>query len=245
VAGRQGVTREEGPPPAQWQAAGRAFVAWAAGQLWQEAGAPGRAYLQAGGLREETVRRWGLGWNPAWMARDAERWGLGRGALWLPRGVVIPGQAAGALWYVKVRRFDEAGRPAARGKYPQVRGGVAALFGADELQGGERPLLLCEGERDALLAWQELGAAVDVASLGGAGRRHLGRWLLWLLPYRRILVAYDPDAAGERGAAYLAGLSRRVEVLRLPHGADVVDFWQAGGDLRSWLQAGEEHVLHV
>lgn len=227
-------TPDDEPPTDKWQQASRALVTWAAGQLWTDAAQPGRAYLQGGGLTEETIRAWGLGWNAAELRGPAARWGLDGGPVGLPRGVVIPGEAAGVLWYVKVRRFD-GDQAAAKGKYPQVRGGRPALFGADHLRADGRPLLLCEGERDTLLAWQELGDLVDVATLGSASGRHPGRWLLWLLPYKRVLAAFDTDAAGQEGAAWWAGLSRRVLPVRLPHSKDLTEFHQAGGDLRAWL----------
>ena len=142
-----------------------------------------------------------------------------------------------SLWYVKVRRFERDGHPRTQvgEKYGGPRGGKGALFGADHLRVTGCPLLLCEGELDALLAIQELSDLVDVATLGGAGRRCLGHWLLWLLPYRRILAAYDADGAGRQGAAYLESLSGRVQGIRVPHGRDLSGFHAEGGDLRTWL----------
>ena len=98
-------------------------------------------------------------------------------------------------------------------------------------------MLLCEGERDALLAIQEVSDLVDVATLGGAGRRNLGAWALWLLPYPLILAAYDTDGAGNEGATYLTTLFRRVQRIRVPHGGDLTGFYAGGGQLRTWLQA--------
>jgi hypothetical protein len=250
----------DAPPPAAWQARARAFLAYAREQLWTDAARPGRDYLGAGGLTVETMQRFGLGWNPRDLWDDPQRWGLSGAWVYLPRGVVIPCEVSGSLWYVKVRRFERAGHPRIQAgeKYGGPRGGKGALFGADHLRvacpacpGGPldagtaqarersrragRPLLLCEGERDALLAIQELSDLVDVATFGGAGRRCLGHWLLWLLPYRRILAAYDADTAGGRGTAYLASLSERVQGIRVPHGEDLTGFHAGGGDLRAWL----------
>jgi hypothetical protein len=87
-----------------------------------------------------------------------------------------------------------------------------------------------------MLASQELSDLVDVATLGGAGRRNLGHWVLWLLPYRRILTAYDGDAAGYEGAAYLASLMERVQGIRVPHGDDLTGFHAGGGDLWAWFR---------
>jgi hypothetical protein len=216
---------------------GRAFADWAQQQLWAGDDNPGLAYLRCGGLTDETIRHFGLGWNPKEVWSDPHRWGLEGGKkIWLPRGVVIPGQVTGDLWYVKVRRFDGYGAPATEEpKYPQIRGSKLALFGADDLCADGRPLLLCEGERDAMLAHQELASLVDVATFGGAGKRSSGRWLVYLLPYQLILAAYDADQAGVMGAKRLAKQSRRVIPVRVPHSDDLTHFHQQGGDLQAWL----------
>lgn len=237
AAGTAATTAGDAPPPAVWQARARAFLAYAREQLWTDSGQPGRDYLGRGGLTVETMRRFGLGWNPHDLWDDPQRWGVSGARVYLPRGVVIPCEVSRSLWYVKVRRFERDGHPRTQAgeKYGGPRGGKGALFGADHLRAADYPLLLCEGERDALLAIQELSDLVDVATLGGAGRRCLGHWLLWLLPYRRILAAYDADGAGRQGAAHLESLSGRVQGIRVPHGEDLTGFHAEGGDLRAWL----------
>ncbi|MGD2206195.1 MAG: CHC2 zinc finger domain-containing protein [Anaerolineae bacterium] len=227
------------PPSPTWQARARAFAAYAQEQLWTDAGTPGLDYLCSGGLAEATIRRFGLGWNPHVLWDEAQRWGLSGGKVYLARGVVIPCEVSGNLWYVKIRCFDPRGRPIVHpgAKYGGPRGGRGALFNADALQANGRPLLLCEGERDAMLAYQELSDMVDVATLGGAGRRSLGHWSLWLLPYRQILAAYDADLAGREGAMYLASLFERVQGIRVPHGEDLTGFHAGGGKLRAWLHS--------
>jgi hypothetical protein len=238
------TTTDDSPPSTAWQERARAFLAYARERLWTDAGRPGLDYLGGGGLTTKTMRRFGLGWNPHDLWDDPNRWGLSGARVYLPRGVVIPGEVSGSLWYVKIRRFEQQGSPQTRAgeKYGGPRGGKRALFGADRLQADGRPLLLCEGERDALLATQELSNLADVATLGGAGRRCLGHWLLWLLPYRRILAAYDADAAGCQGAAYLASLTGRVQGVRVPHGEDLTGFHAEGGDLRAWLDGHLESL---
>lgn len=240
-----------GQPSRSWQEAARAFAAYAEPLLWEGAGAPGLAYLRDGGLVDDTIRRFGLGWNPDWRRRDPARWGLDGPAVHLARGVVIPCSVAGVTWYVKIRCFDAWGQPqkeagrkySAPRKDPAASGG--ALFGADELKGDGRPLLLVEGERDAMLATQELGHLVDVASLGGAGKRALGRWLPWFLPYRCILVGYDRDEGGQAGAGRLLEVfGKRAVAVRVPHSQDLTGFHVAGGDLQAWIswelqQAGQ------
>jgi hypothetical protein len=227
----------DAPPSALWQERAREFAAYAQGQLWTIGGMPGLDYLCGGGLTVATIRRFGLGWNPRSLWDDPTHWGLSSDRVFLPRGVVIPCEALGSLWYVKIRRFDPRGQPRTEtgAKYGGPRGGKGALFGVDDLRSDGRPLLLCEGERDAMLASQELSDLADVATLGGAGRRNLGHWALWLLPCRQILAAYDADAAGYEGAAYLASLMERVQAVRVPHGGDLTGFHVGGGNLRDWL----------
>ena len=53
--------------------------------------------------------------------------------------------------------------------------------------------------------------------------------LRYLLGCPRLLVAYDVDAEGEKGAERLAQLSTRVHRIRPPLDKDVTVLWQAGG----------------
>jgi hypothetical protein len=52
----------------------------------------------------------------------------------------------------------------------------------------------------------------------------------------RLLVAYDVDAEGEKGAERLGQLSPRMRRIRAPVGKDVTVFWQAGGRVRDWIR---------
>jgi len=231
------VPAPDQPPGVDWQLQGMIWLRRGVQTLWSAAGEAGRRELARRGIAEMTARRWQLGYFPAWHREPGADWGV-REAVWLPRGLVIPCFAEAQLWYLKVRVFAVDGHPVGRAegrsKYMQVRGGRPALFGARFLQ-RQAVLLLAESELDALLAWQAAGDLVDVASLGGAGKRLSLRWLARLLPYRRILVVYDRDAAGQQGAQYWRALSRRVEAVE-PPAEDLGAFVQQGGDLRAWLQ---------
>jgi hypothetical protein len=102
--------------------------------------------------------------------------------------------------------------------------------------------VLCEGEFDALLLWQEAGGLAGVATLGSAsGRLDVGAWGAYLLPIARLLVAYDLDDEGKDGAAKLAGLTHRARLVSVPQvregDKDLTDYHKAGGNLREWLSA--------
>lgn len=224
-------------PCADWQVRGRAFVQYAQDQLFRDAGEPGLLELTRRKILSNTLIEWKIGYNPQWVKDDPEKWGIPRRDehhfVWLPRGIVIPCFVDEVLWYIKVRVFGEDHQPvkkvSGRAKYLQLPGGKGGLFGADKLQ--PKPgLLLAESELDALLAWQEGRDVLDVATLGGAGKRLSSHWLPYLLPYRKIFVAYDMDQAGLRGANLLSKMSTRLVPWPPPFG-DLIDYHREGGNL--------------
>lgn len=233
-----------GPPDQQWQQRARSFVAYAQEQLWSARGAAGLSYLrQERGLTDDTIRCWSLGWNPRAWRDEPQRWGLGRSRICLSVGVVIPCEAQGALWYVKIRRFGPDSRPlsAPGQKYGGPRGGRATLYGLEARQ-ARKIAVICEGELDALLLWQEsgkVGRPLDVLSVGGAGRRLDGRAVDYLAQYARLVVAFDLDTAGQEANARWLGQSDRVRKAVIPRLSDrakydLTDFWRDGGRLHDW-----------
>jgi len=241
------------PPCDLWQGRARAFVDWAEGKLWSDDGEALGYLVARRGLSPETVKHYHLGYNPKGLSCPGSKWGQLK-RVYCPHGVTIPCLAEGALWYVRVRRpayrkgtIEPDGLAQALGhvvdfaqesKYLCVTGSTSpALFGADDLRGDGRPLLVCEGEFDAMLAWQELRELCDVCAIK-TGRGGLpANWLLSLSPYSELLVCYDVDAnaAGDRMAGAWLAQSKRARRVRVPEGSDLTDFHNLGGDLRAWL----------
>ena len=94
-----------------------------------------------------------------------------------------------------------------------------AIFGAEYWAGRRAEVVVTEGAIDAL-ACERAGAGC-VAALGGS--RLSREQLLVLGSFERLLVATDPDLAGERVAAELRdalGRWRQVRRVRLPAGTD-------------------------
>ena len=57
-----------------------------------------------------------------------------------------------------------------------------------------------------------------------------------LLMVKTILVSYDANEAGMKGAARLQALTRRVRVIQVPWGKDVTEFVFGGGSVKRWLK---------
>jgi DNA primase len=231
---RSMAQRNIDPPSAKWQARGRAWLERAQGALWSDVGGVGLDYLHARGLRDDTIRTWGLGWCPADFFDPPTRWGLTGKHVYIPRGVVIPHYVDDNLWALKIRRFDENQPVDRNGKYGGPRGGQTSLYGVDRLRYSRHPLMIVEAELDALLLWQEAGDQFDVVALAGAARGLSGQWLARLLPYSRIYAALDADPAGTQNTKRLTALSQRFTPASIPVGDDPTEYYQDGGDLRSW-----------
>jgi hypothetical protein len=188
-----------------------AMVEAAAARLWTDEGAEGLSYL-TGPVRcltPETARAARLGWEP--------------------RGVVIPWVNGGRLALVKVRQ-----REGRQPKYLEVfRDPARVLCYPDPgLIRPGRPLIVVEGEFDALCLGQVLGDLAAVATLGSASARPTPSVLGRMLSASPWFVATDGDDAGDKGAAGWPTRARRVRPPG-PH-KDWSEAAAAGVNLRRW-----------
>ena len=145
------------------------------------------------------------------------------------------GQHSSRIWNVWNNGFRDR-----RGKKVPGKAGLVQLFSVRPWN--ERLKTICLGRLGDSFNKQRgrdsgfYGKLVDVGTMGGAGQLLGGRWMGYLLGAQRILVAYDNDEAGDKGAGrWAAAFPGRVRRVRVPSGTDVTDFWQAGGDVRSWV----------
>jgi hypothetical protein len=223
AASRKPASRPEG-----WQDFARGIVEEAEAALRSDGGIPGRTYLDDRGLSDETVRAARLGYRPA----DERRAGpFADKPAWIPQGIVIPWFDGERIEAVNLRRPTGATGP----KYVMLRGSRRGLYpGRGAIPRG-RPLLLVEGEFEALLLNQELVGLAVAVTLGSAGARPDPRVLDAMAAAAPWIVAGDADDAGRKSAeAWLArsGRCRRVG----PPGAfkDWTEAYQGGVNLRRW-----------
>ena len=75
-----------------------------------------------------------------------------------------------------------------------------------------------------------------MATLGSCSKRLSATALRYLLGCSPLLVAYDGDVEGNKGAERLGQWPLRFRRIRPPQGKDVTAFWQAGGRVRDWVR---------
>jgi len=197
------------------------LVTEAAGCLWTPEGAKALAYLRGRGLNDETIKAARLGVTPGVMipTREGDR-------SWSVRGITIPWFDRDRLTLVKFRR-----PPGSEPKYVEGfrdRPRVYPTF--DAIEPG-RPLVICEGELDALLLAQALGDLAVVVTLGSASTRPNPSTLGVMLAAAPWFIATDADEAGDKAAS---GWPARATRVRPPKGKDWTEAAQAGIDLRRW-----------
>lgn len=189
-------------------------------------------YLNSRGLNRSTIRLWDLGYIPKDFWVDPRRFGLSGKRIWIPQGILIPCKVGDLIWYLKIRR------PSGRPKYIQVRGSHSALFMVQTSEFFDQAII-CEGELDALLLWQEVEDLIGVISLGGTSCQiDYSIWGLYLIGIRQFFSLYDNDPAGKQGRKKLDHLvTSHIKIPKLNEQTkDLTDFYMAGGNIRELIK---------
>ena len=142
------------------------------------------------------------------------------------RGVVIPWLDGDRLALVKIRQ-PEGREP----KYVEAYRDRPRIFPDPAAIEPGRPLVICEGELDALLLGQALGELAAVVTLGSASSRPDPSTLGVMLAAAPWFIATDADEAGDKAASEWPARAIRV---RPPKGKDWTEVAQAGVKLRLW-----------
>ena len=188
-------------PLSEWSRLVGDFLADCQRRLWDVGGSEALRYLTARGLRPETIRRHGLGYNPAYVE-------LAPG-IKAEAGITIPWFLGGEAVYVKVRRLPpgDNGR-----KYSSVSGGKVSLYNADGVL-HKRTVILTEGEFDCLILEQEMGDDnYGVATLGSCNTPLPWLARILLREAEHIFLMYDNDQEGWKGAERLSQADSRMLV---------------------------------
>jgi CHC2 zinc finger/Toprim-like len=184
--------RPPDPPSGLPLADALSLIADASERLWTPEGSTARAYLKdRRGLTEGTIKAARLGWvrSVELPTRDGDRF-------WPASGVTIPWWDHGRLALLKIRQ-PEGSTP----KYAQAFGDRPALYPTPEAVRPGKPLVVTEGEFDALLLGQALGDLAAVVTLGSASARPEAAILGKMLPAPAWYIATDADTAGDQAAS--------------------------------------------
>jgi DNA primase len=175
-----------------------------------------RAYWRSRGISDDTQDTFLLGW-------DGER-------------LTIPATYRGIVFGVKRRMLP--GHPDGQeAKYVSTPGSRVGIFNADILWmvPPDEPLIICEGEVDAMSLYQ--AGQWAISSTGGAAswREH---WAEFVAHIPRIYVVYDNDKPGQEGALKVRGSIYRARILTLPEAYnDVNEFFTADNTAAlDWLR---------
>ncbi len=248
---RHQVAADEKPPPKAWQERAAAVIHHAQRFLWSPRGQGALDSLRHRGFTDDTIRTAALGYIPytgegRWYRDAPEHWGLSQeddpvNGVWLPEGILIPWSADGHIWKLHIRRLS--GLKDGDAKYVQVKGSREGLYNVDTIR-VDTPLVVCEGEFDALAGQQLCSDVASWVATGATTRARRDRWLARMGMASFVLVAYDEDVpdkngkhAREEGALYWERM--------LPHAIrwppwmhDLNEMVQQGHDLRTWVELG-------
>jgi hypothetical protein len=123
-------------------------------------------------------------------------------------------------------------------RYTQLTGGSnESLYGAVNLN---RPVILVEGELNAITIAQQLGDLAEqlaVVATGSTGANRTSKPLMRLSAAPHVFVAFDAEERGEQAAQYWLESLPNATRWRTPIGKDANESYMQGVDIRAWAQA--------
>ena len=163
------------------------------------------------GISLETVRVFRIGIQ---IDKDGGRW------------LTIPHYESGKLANIKSRSL-----PPAEKTFRRVRDCRSILFNGDALEAHKDEIIIAEGEIDALTLLDR-GIKNVIGTTTGAGSFDPA-WIDQLQAVKKIILCYDPDEPGQKGAREAArrlGYDRCFNLV-MPDGQDINEYFRAGHDL--------------
>jgi hypothetical protein len=203
-----------------------ALVQDAEQRLWTPEGADALAYLRDRGLEDETIRRHRLG-----LAHETPIPIEGGARFWRISGITLPWLDSDRLTRLKIRRLGQVKGP----RYVEAFRDHALIYPGPSMVRPGKPLVIVEGEFDAILLGQELGVLAAVVTLGSASARPDAAIVGKLLPAPVWYLAHDADDAGDRSASEWPARAIRV---RPPEGKDWTEFHKAGFNNLAYFWGG-------
>lgn len=187
----------------------------AGSRLWEGGGREALAYLRGRGLVDATISKARLGFvaSLAIPSKGGDRFRRAS-------GISIPWFDDGRLALLKIRQLE--GRLP---KYMEAFRDGPSLYPSPAVVKPGLPLVVCEGEFDALLLAQELGDVAAVVTLGSAAGDPPPAAIPAVCKAPRLFTAHDADGPGDRAAA---NWPKRAERVRPEGGKDWTEVHKGG-----------------
>lgn len=250
---------EEVEDPQKWHEHGMKFVDLCHAELLRRQGS--LAYLMGRGISMETIKAYKLGYHdgqeyrgkkqqpsyrpwPSWGLRN-EKIGWRVRKIALPAGIVIPSMVDGVLHSITIRmnQVDKNGV-----RYHDVRGSIKDLWLTDA---GTGDFVTIEAKLDCLAVVSAAGDLVGTVGIGSTGVRPDSRAARILSGAKTILGALDfdkPKKNPKTGRLMVPGgqaerwwkqhYPRQHKRWPVPVGKDPGEAFEAGVNLRDWIEVG-------
>jgi hypothetical protein len=219
-------------PSEAWQKTAGSFCDMAHEQLLSDA--QQLVFLEQCGIAHRTIRQYSIGFNAEDMFRPREIWGLptevnkqgNAKKLWLPAGLVVP-YIIGRVCRIRIRK--------GQGDWYLVPGSSPEPM----LLGGKESFIIVRSELDGLLVDQEAGDIITAIALGNHTIKPTLGLFMALKESPCILVALDHDGGpGAMASQWWLRNFRQATRWPVPEGSNVIEAFQAGVNIRDWVQAG-------
>ena len=239
ISTNQWFPKETDPlPPQQWQSKANILLSSCIGNLWLHH-SEALEWLHSRGLKDDTIRKFKLGWNDADKWHSRQSWDLpekiddngNSKKLWIPVGLVIPYESDGNIIRIRIRNTQGSTYQ----KYYLLEGSS----NTPTVIGKLLPVILVESDLDAFLINQEAGDVITAIALGSANIRPDKLTSDLLRKSDIILNALDNDAAGAKSnwswweSNFPASIRWPV-----PFEKDPSDAFKQGLSIRDWISAG-------
>ena len=242
------VPRETTPPTDTWQGRAKKLIKDAEWWLFQN---HPFALKMLGWLREErglsveTIKAYRLGLIVQKRFELPSQWGLepllkadGKTKkIVIPRGLSIPFCQDSKIHRIRIRRPKMDLKSDEDNRYHTIRGSDSKPM---ILEPDREIQVVVESDLDAILVVQEAKGLVGAVSLGSAQKKPDKETATILRRSQLILVALDNDDPGGQEAWGWWLDNHFPQARRLPpiDGKDPGEMWEAGVNLREWIEAG-------
>jgi len=176
-----------------------------------------KEWLNKRGIKDEIISRFFIGW-------DKDK-------------ITIPIFDENGTWLFFKYRKDPDERNERESKYWSSLGGMAVLYGIENLKKKINRIVICEGELDRLtLESKEFPA---VTSTGGVNT-FKKEWTKYFKEIPEVFVCFDRDEAGMKGAERVVKLIPHVKIIQLPEmeegKKDVTDYFMLGKNIEEFKE---------